>query len=123
MIKAGIHSCALQSPSCNTQLLYTFFQVFPSISVSKAIHLQNTTVPLFLLCTFPIWQQTSSQFRAPVHTGAGNQTVWPSGVSNTVLHPSLAFTSSLLTYFNSPTSPSSISIIFKLLLLSDLLDY
>lgn len=48
-----------------------FFQVLPAISLclqSNPSPKQNTIVSLSLLCTLPIWQQTNSQFRAPVHT-------------------------------------------------------
>lgn len=83
----------------------------PKQSISKTKH-------LFLFWTVPIWQQTNSQFRAPVHTLAQESKLSGHLVSLTqsFIHPWPSPTS------NSPMSPS-ISIIFKILLLSNLLDH
>lgn len=92
MITAWTQSCALQLLSCNIQPLYTFFKYsLLSLSVSKAIHLQNKTPVSFL--DRPHLATDQQPVQSPsAHSGSGKQTVWPSGVSNTVLHPSLAFT-------------------------------
>lgn len=81
----------------------------PKQSTSTKKH-HNTSISLVYLPHLAIDHHSVQSSSA--HSGSGKQTIWPSGVSNTVLHPLLAFTSLLITYFNSPTLPSSVSIIF-----------
>lgn len=71
MVMARTQSRALQLPSCNTISCILFSSITCNLSLSPKQSISKTkhhSTSISLVCTLPIWQQTNSQFRAPVHT-------------------------------------------------------